>query len=476
MRNRLVVASNRGPLSYEEAPDGSLTARRGAGGLVTAVGGAVTGRDDALWIAAALSDDDRRAASDNEGGIMEAARYRVMLLDIPPDTYDRYYNVMANRFLWFICHYLWDPARTPMIGEEERLAWQAYEDVNRRFADAIERVADEGSVVMVQDYHLALVPAMLRSVRPDLRTAIFWHIPFPHADYLRLLPDRWNRRLLEGLLGADLVGFHTTRWARAFVGAAHDVLEDQVTSRLVSHQGRRVKVGAYPVGVDVRELKRAAAAPAVKAERTALESWLGDRKLVLRVDRTELSKNILRGLRAWERVLERREDLHRSVTHLALLTPSRGNVPEYREYLALCEQAGRDIAKRFGTETWEPVRVEVADDFPRTLAAYQLYDVLVVNPVFDGMNLVAREGPVLNGRNGILVLSRNAGAWEELGAAALGINPFDVDGTAEAIEAALDLPDDERAWMSRGVRRLARGRPPASWLDRQIKDLPPAPS
>lgn len=472
MRARLVVASNRGPLSYEEAPDGSLNARRGAGGLVTAVGAAVHGREDALWIAAALSDDDRRAALENEGGIMEAEGYRVCLLDIPEDTYDRYYNVLANRFLWFICHYLFDPARTPMIGEEERLAFQAYEEVNRRFAEAIESAADDDAVVMVQDYHLALVPAMLRSVRPDLRIGIFWHIPFPHADYLRLLPDRWTRRLLEGLLGADLVGFHTTRWARAFVGAAHDVLESQVTSKLVSHQGRRVRVGHYPVGVDVRDLKKLAAEKDVKQERAALEEWLGGRKLVLRVDRTELSKNILRGLRAWERVLERRPDLHGTVTHLALLTPSRSTIPEYREYLAECERAGDEIAKRFGTETWEPVRVEIADAYSRTLAAYQLYDVLVVNPVFDGMNLVAREGPVLNTRDGVVVLSRNAGAWEEMGPATLGVNPFDVDGTAEAIESALSMPAEERSWMSKGVRRLARGRAPASWIDRQIKDLP----
>jgi trehalose 6-phosphate synthase len=160
------------------------------------------------------------------------------------------------------------------------------------------------------------------------------------------------------------------------------------------------------------------------------------------------------------------------VSHLALLTPSRGHVPEYRDYLIECEETGREIAKRFGTESWEPIRVEVADNFPRTLAAYELYDVLVVNPVFDGMNLVAREGPVLNRNQGLLVLSRNAGAWSDLGPASVGINPFDVDGTAEAIEAALDMPNEERSWMSKGLARLARGRSPSRWLERQIRDLP----
>jgi trehalose 6-phosphate synthase len=473
MSAQLVVASNRGPLSYEETPDGSLTARRGAGGLVSALGGAMQWREDALWIAAALTPDDRRAASETDSGVMESDGYRVRLLDVPEEHYDLYYNVMSNRFLWFICHYLWDPARTPSIGEEERASWRAYEDVNRLFANAICASADVGVAVMVQDYHLGLVPAMVRAQRPDLRIGIFWHIPFPDSDYLRLMPDRWSRRLLEGVLGADLIGFHTTRWANNFVRCVSEVLEAQTTSRFISHQGRRVRVGRYPVGVDVKALTSGASRSATADQRNAIKGWLGDRRLILRVDRTELSKNILRGLRAYERVLEKRPDLHGRVSHLALLTPSRGNVPEYRDYLAECEETGRQIAKRFETGEWEPIRVEVADDFPRTLAAYELYDVLVVNPVFDGMNLVAREGPVLNKNDGVLVLSRNAGAWSELGAAAVGVNPFDVDGTAEAIEAALDMPPDERSWMSKGLRRLARGRPPTRWLERQIRDLPP---
>ncbi|MCA1833533.1 MAG: trehalose-6-phosphate synthase [Actinomycetota bacterium] len=472
MSAQLVVASNRGPLSYEEAPDGSLTARRGAGGLVSALGGALHDRADALWIAAALTPDDRRAAEENEGGIMEAAGYRVRLLDIPELEYDMYYNVMSNRFLWFICHYLWDPAHTPSIGEEERQSWHAYEEVNRRFATAICDNTAEGVAVMIQDYHLGLAPAMIRTQRPDLRVGIFWHIPFPDADYLRLMPDRWSRRLLEGMLGADLIGFHTTRWAGNFIRAVVDVLEEQTTRRLVSHQGRRVRVGHYPVGVDVKSLTAGADPEDVRRQKASITDWLGGRKLILRVDRTELSKNIVRGLRAYERVLEKRPDLHGKVSHLALLTPSRSHVPEYRDYLAECKETGREIAKRFQTDSWEPLRVEVADDFPRTLAAYELYDVLVVNPVFDGMNLVAREGPVLNRNQGILVLSRNAGAWSELSPAALGVNPFDVDGTAEAIEAAIDLPEAERAWMSKGVARLARGRAPARWLERQLRDLP----
>ncbi len=465
----LVVASNRGPLSYEESPDGSLTASRGAGGLVSALGPALRGRSDALWIAAALSDEDRRAAAE---GIDTSHDVRVRLLDIPHDVYDSYYNVIANRYLWFVCHYLWDPSRTPSVGPEEREAWHAYEIVNRAFADAIAESAAHAAAAMVQDYHLALVPAMLRAARPDLRVGMFWHIPFPHVDYLRLLPDRWSRRIISGMLGADLVGFHARRWSDNFVRCASELLDAPTTSNWVSSQGHRTSVRRYPIGVDARGLTSGADPDRVAAERESLAAWIGDRSLVLRVDRVELSKNILRGLRAFEAVLERRADLHGTVSHLALLTPSRGAIPEYREYLAECERTGADIAKRFGTPDWEPVRVEIADQFARTLAAYERYDVLVVNPVFDGLNLVAREGPVLNRRDGVLVLSRNAGVWSELEPAAIGVNPFDVDGTAEAIEAALDMPKDERGWMAQSLKRLARGRSPAGWLERQLRDLP----
>jgi trehalose 6-phosphate synthase len=210
----------------------------------------------------------------------------------------------------------------------------------------------------------------------------------------------------------------------------------------------------------------------VRRERTSIKKWLGDRRLILRVDRTELSKNILRGFRAYELLLERRPDLHGRVAHLALLTPSRRDVPEYRDYIDECEALAKKINERFATAEWEPLRVEMEDNFPRALAAYALYDVLVVNPVFDGMNLVAREGPVLNRNKGVLVLSRNAGAWEELREAALGVNPFDVEGTSEAIERALEMEDGTRAVVAGKLKRLSRGRPPGKWLERQIRDLP----
>jgi trehalose 6-phosphate synthase len=340
--------------------------------------------------------------------------------------------------------------------------------VNRRFAETVAQAAPEDGVALIQDYHLALVPQLLRKLRPDLGVGHFWHIPFAQPDYLKLLPDQWVDGLLDGLLGADLLGFQTDRWLRNFLTCVRTVEGLRARDRTIAVGDRRVRAGAYPIGVDPAHLTEIAAEPAVKRLRNELKDWLGERKLVLRVDRTELSKNILRGLQAYALLLERRADLRGRVVHLALLQPSRRSVPEYRDYIERCTEEAERINARFGPES---VRLEISDDFPRSLAAFTLYDVLVVNPVFDGMNLVAREGPCLNRRGGVLVLSRNAGAAVELAPAALVVNPVDVDRTAQAISDALDMSEDERQERARRLRRLARGRSPARWLEAQLRDL-----
>ena len=466
MSSPVVVVSNRGPITYERAADGQRRQRRGVGGLVTAVTGALRDREG-IWLANAISDEDRIVAS--EGSAIDAgAHLQVRMIDVPAGEYRAYYDDFSNRVLWFVHHYLWDPPRTPTFGDVEVAAWDAYQDVNRRFAEAAAEAAPQGGSAMIQDYHLALVPQMLRKLRPDLAIGLFWHIPFAQPDYFGLLADEWASGLLEGMLGASVVGFQTERWVRNFLACTRQVAGLKARDRVLALEGRTIRVNTYPVGVNPEHLAEIAAEPAVKRARTELAAWLGDRKLVLRVDRTELSKNILRGLRAFEILLERRPALLGQVVHLALLQPSRRSVPEYQEYVSQCVRAAERINERFGPEA---VRLEISDDFPRTLAAYALYDVLVVNPVFDGMNLVAREGPCLNRKAGVLVLSRNAGASVELAPASLVINPVDVDQTAVAINDALEMPEAERQERARRLRRLARGRSPARWLDAQLRDL-----
>ena len=476
MTSRLLVASNRGPVTFSES-GGQLEAKRGSGGLVSALAPAVQDTGG-LWIAAAMSDEDRKKAAEDPRGRLEVkvddSVYRLRLLSFDADVYDRFYNGVSNRLLWFLHHYLWDLPRDPVLGEEARRAWDAYRSVNVSFAGALaEETEGRDADVLVQDYHLSLVPSALREMSPSARTAYFHHVPYAGADYLRLLPIEMREQLIAGLLGADLVGFHTERWAENFLGACR-LLEGATVMyrrRAVRWQGRLVRVGVYPIAIDAPSLRAQAAEPAVRRKRKALEQWRGDRRLLLRVDRTDLSKNVLRGFQAYGRFLRANPEWRRKVVFLALLHPSRSEVDEYRTYLEECLQEATRINESFGDADWKPIEVRMNHDFDDVLAAFQTYDVLFVNPVFDGMNLVAKEGPTLNRKHGVLVLSRTAGAYAELGRAAIGVDPVDLAGMADAIHNALTLPEEERATRASALRRAASSRSPAQWARRQLRDL-----
>ena len=299
---------------------------------------------------------------------------------------------------------------------------------------------------MVQDYHLTLVPRMLADRRPDVAIGYFCHTPWAPPDYFAILPDDVGREVLDGILGADHAGFHTQRWADAFLDCCEAVLGAEVdrAGRTVRHRGHTTTVGVHPLGVDAAELRERAAAADVQAHVTALASAAGGRKLIVRIDRTELSKNIVRGLAAYRELLVTQPEWRGQVTHLAFAYPSRHDLPEYREYTASVQRLARQITDEFGTEDWDPLVLQVNDDYARSLAAYRLADVLLVNPIRDGMNLVAKEGPLLSERGCALVLSREAGAVAELGEDALVVNPFDVTETAKALHEALSMPDAER--------------------------------
>ena len=476
MTERILVASNRGPVSFREV-EGELVPKRGSGGLVTALAPAVQDTGG-LWVAAAMGEGDRRRMEQSPDGRLEVAledaKYLLRLLSFDEETYGHYYNDVSNRLLWFLHHYLWDLPRQPALLANWHDLWRDYTTVNQTFARALaEEAGGTRASVLIQDYHLSCVPLALRELAPNARSAYFHHVPFAGADYLRLLPRQMREDLITGLLGADLVGFHTERWAENFLGACR-LLDDTTVMyrrRAVRWRGRLIRVGVYPIAIDAPQLRTAAAAPRVREARRALERHRGDRKLLLRVDRTDLSKNILRGFQAYEVFLRAHPEWRRRVLFLALLNPSRGNVAEYRRYTDDCVRAARDINEAFGDADWTPVELRMNDEFADVLAAYQTYDALMVNPVFDGMNLVAKEGVLLNRRHGALILSRTAGAHAELGAAAISVDPVDVSGMADAIAEALEMPEEERGPRAAALRRTAASRSPAQWAKRQLRDL-----
>ncbi|MCX5392243.1 trehalose-6-phosphate synthase [Streptomyces sp. NBC_00094] len=472
----VLVASNRGPVSYVRGEDGSLDARRGGGGLVSGLS-AVTSQDS-LWVCAALGEGDREAV---RRGVGEPG---VRMLDIAPDVYADAYNGIANSVLWFLHHHLYDIPREPVFDAEFRRRWESYRSYNRAFTEALAAEAAEGAAVLVQDYHLALVPGQLRELRPDLRIAHFTHTPWGSPAYLGMLPDDIREELLWGMLGADELGFHTWGWASAFVsgasldgpdGSARGLWPSGDPWRGVEHRRggaeRRTRVRAYPLGVDGEELRALAHRPEVDERLALLRAEVGDRKTIVRVDRTELSKNILRGLLAYRELLTTHPEWRDRVVHLASAYPSRQDLESYRSYTAAVGALAEEINSEFGTADWQPVLVSVRDDFTRSLAAYRLADVALVNPVRDGMNLVAKEIPVVSEAGCALVLSREAGAYEELREDALTVNPFDVSETAEALHTALSMPAPERTDRSKRLAATATALPPQRWFLDQLEAL-----
>ncbi|MDT9697110.1 trehalose-6-phosphate synthase [Streptomyces sp. P17] len=452
---QVLVASNRGPVSYEVQQDGSLRAKRGGGGLVSGLS-AIGPDAGALWVCSALSDGDREAVRRGEG------ESGVRMLDIPADVHADAYNGVANSVLWFVHHMLYQTPLEPVFDAGFRRQWENYAHYNRAFAEALADEAAEGAAVLVQDYHLTLVPGLLRKLRPDLRIGHFSHTPWAPVDYFRMLPDQVVREVLEGMLGADRLGFLTRRWADAFTACC---------TELAGGLGD-TEVGVHGLGADADFLRKRSHEADVEERMAALKAEIGaGRRTIVRVDRTELSKNIVRGLLAYRQLLDDRPEWRERVVHVAFAYPSRQDLAVYRDYTAEVQRLADDINSQYGTPGWTPVVLHVKDDFARSLAAYRLADVALVNPIRDGMNLVAKEVPVVSDEGCALVLSREAGAYEELGEDAIVVNPYDVLGTARALHEALTMPPHERAERTKRLTAAATALPPAQWFMEQLRAL-----
>ncbi len=450
----IVLVSNRGPLSFRRV-DGDLVARRGAGGLVSGLAPLVA-NSETIWVAAALSDGDREASRE---GVIEAEGLRVRTLAIEPDLLRQAYDVVGNSILWFLHHGLHDLSRRPIIDDGFRAAWQAYRAYNETFADVLVAEAPTDARILVQDFHLALLGPMVRSRRPDLRTVHFSHTPFAAPIHLRTLPHDIAAELLEGMAGHDTCGFHSTRWADDFSACCREVL------------GREPTTFVAPLAPDPGDIRGVAGSAECNDAFAELDTHLGDRQAIVRVDRIELSKNLLRGFRAYDTLLASRPDLHGKVVFRALGYPSREGLPEYLAYRQEVEALVAVVNRRWATDDWTPIELDLRDDFPRSVAHLRRYDVLLVNPIRDGLNLVAKEGPLVNERDGTVVLSREAGIHDELAGAVISVNPYDIAEQARALGEALDLSATERSNRSVELLRRAESRTPADWLADQLDSL-----
>jgi trehalose 6-phosphate synthase len=473
---RLVIVSNRGPVTFSRGEDGGREHSRGAGGLVTALNAVVRRGGDAVWIASAQSEED--AAVAKEPAPYEVEDLRVVFVEHDAAAYDLMYNTLANPLLWFVQHGLYDLPRSPRLGDDTREAWEdGYVPVNRNFARAVaETVGDSpGATILLHDYQLYMTPLFVREElgerAADAFVSLFVHIPWPEPDLWGVLPHYVRSGILESLLSADVVAFHTKGYARNFVETAARVLgaEADAGNGIVRYAGREVWVRAYPISIDPAEFEELAGSEAVLEQEEFVKSLPG--KLLLRVDRTDLSKNVVRGFEAYGRMLERHPEMREQVTFLAQLQPSRGDIPEYAAYMEAVGRTAEEVNEKHGTDGWTPVQLFMMDNFPRSVAAYKNYDVLLVNAVRDGMNLVAKEAAVVNERHGVLVLSEYAGAHEELGEHALTVNPYDLDEQADAIYEALTMPEDERKRRADALREAVMENTIEDWVEAQIEDI-----
>jgi trehalose 6-phosphate synthase len=465
------VVSNRGPVTFTRGESGEREHSRGAGGLVTALNAVLRRAENAVWIASAQSEED--VAVSKEPAPYEVEDLRIRLVEHDPASYDLMYNELANPLLWFVQHGLYDLPYSPTLGDETRRAWEeGYVPVNRNFADAvIETAAEEDSpTILLHDYQLYMTPLFVRErLGAGAFLSLFVHIPWPEPDLWRVLPHYIREGVLESLLSADVVAFHTHRYARAFAETASDVLGAEAEGGVIHYAGRDVWVRAYPISIDPAEFEELAQSEAVLEEERFVKGLQG--KLLLRVDRTDLSKNVVRGFLAYGRMLELHPEMKGEVTFLAQLQPSRTDVPEYAAYMEAVGRTAEEVNEEHGTDSWRPIELFMKDNFPRSVAAYKNFDVLLVNAVRDGMNLVAKEAAVINEKGGVLVLSENAGAHEELGEHAMTINPYDIDEQAEAIHAALTMPEEEREIRAKGLRETVRSNTIEDWVEAQIEDI-----
>jgi len=470
---RLILASNRGPIEYHLSQDGQLQAQRGSGGVVTALSG-LSKYIEIDWIASAMGEGDRRAAREAEEGCFKLAltgeRLYLHFVVSPRNTYHKFYGIFCNPLLWFLQHYMWSSPRTPNIDRVVYDAWEnGYVLVNKAFAQAvIDEVgrSELSPIVMLHDYHLYLASAYIREQLPNLIIQHFIHIPWPAPCYWQLLPKHMRQAIHQSLCTADIVGLQTQRDVHGFLHCCQSFIDEaeiDYRRQTIQVNNHIVRVKAYPISVDVTGLKKVSSSAKCQEYAEKLRPLCG-KQTIVRVDRCEPSKNIVRGFRAFDTLLERYPQFQGKVKLISFLVPTRTHIKAYQRYVEEVTQLIETINNKYETEEWHPIDFFYENNYLQAIAGMCLYDVLLVNAVIDGMNLVAKEGPVVNNRDGVLILSETVGACEQLGQSALTVAPADLEGTTQALYTALTMPPDERSRRAAELKRSIAEEDITDWL------------
>jgi trehalose 6-phosphate synthase/phosphatase len=450
---RLILVSNRLPVTVR-LEHGEVSVARSAGGLATGLRGPHE-RMDGMWVG---WPGDTSRLSDVQRHVLEEhlAELRCIPVQLTPGEVSRYYDGFANAVLWPLFHYLLD--RIPMSSQE----WESYRAVNEKFADAVAQTWKPGDLVWVHDYQLVLVPRLLRARIPSARIGFFLHIPFPASEVMRILP--WRDQVLEGLLGADLVGFHTFTYRSHFVSSVLRILGIPTQGDCIYVDGREIRLGVFPIGVDADAFGALSTDAEVLRDASAIRTEANGQKILLGIERLDYTKGIPRRLLAFERLLEREPHWRGKVRLVQIAVPSRDKVPSYQEFRRQVDELVGRINGAFSTVDWVPIHyVQRSLNERQVVALYRAADVMLVTPLRDGMNLVAKEFVTCRpDEDGVLVLSEFAGAAAEMGEA-LQVNPFDIESMAQAYADALTMPEEERHLRMRALRQRIASRDVHQW-------------
>ena len=476
----LILVSNRGPVEHQMSGDGWPEARRGSGSVVTAFN-SLAQKFEFTWVASAMGEGDRVVSENGQGPHIKSPlpghEINLRYVVTPRRVYHKYYNILCNPLLWFLQHYMWNPPYNPNVDAAVHDAWESgYIPVNQAFANAViseAQALEQAPIVIGHDYHLYLMPEFVRKEVPEAVIQHFVHIPWPTPQYWHMIPDYIIRRICESLCTTDLLGFQTIGDVRCFLDTVEEFVPDVTvdrTSHTVARNGRTTSVKVYPISINVEEVQRIANTPRALDYENRLSADTGDVTIV-RIDRAEPNKNIVRGFRAYELMLTRYPELKGKVKFLAFLVPSRTHIRQYQRYMDEIQQVIQQINNNHGTDDWQPIVPFIENNYTQAIAAMKLYDVLLVNTIIEGMNLVAKEGPVVNNRDGVLVLSHSSGVYQQLSDGAISVSPTDIEGTMEALHQAITMSaEDRKARAARMLNSVCR-EDINHWLYQQMNDI-----
>ncbi len=479
-QRRLILVSNRGPVEHQ-LTEGRHEPRRGSGSVVTSFSTLVR-QFEFTWVSSAMSEGDRSVSRGGASGLsvkspIPGQHVLLHYVATPRRAYHKYYNVICNPLLWFLQHYMWNPPHNPTVDANVHDSWETgYVAVNEAFAKAVVSEARSSSlppVVMGHDYHLYLLPEFVRRDIPGAIIQHYVHIPWPTPLYWNLIPRHIVRRICESLCAADLVGFQTAQDLRCFLDTVEEFVPEAVVdgnSGTVVLDGQVCSAKVYPGSIDVGEVQHIANAPRTLEYEARLKQDTREHTIV-RIDRAEPNKNIVRGFRAYDLLLNRHDELRDRVKFLAFLVPSRTHLRQYQRYMDEVQQTIQQINNNHGRPGWQPIVPFMENNYTQAVAGMKLYDALLVNTLVEGMNLVAKEGPVVNHRGGVLVLSQSSGAHHQLAHGALSVAPTDIEGTSEALYKAITMPAPERQRRAAYLYQTVCGEDNENWLCRQFSDI-----